>query len=290
MDNAEQNDPAVAKSEEPSTADNVTDKDTISPSDDSKMEPIDDDGALPAGADEKKQDEPDEEPANAADKEYSGEEKDHPKSPHAHEGERHDDVETEDADDRAVLEPPGGDDDADMGSEVDQEAMQCDDAEPHDSDSDDVPASGGDLSQYKSISRRAAIRWMLPSKAPTSPKRRSQRLASKFTPIKAEQANRRGTGFKAASKGSDLASKPSTSAGRRDRPVKSAVVPAAKAASGHRKHVHNEGVHSGHRRTLHCPARTSVRQDGVRPNKAKPKLLALDSSNDAAVVKTCTSK
>jgi hypothetical protein len=40
----------------------------------------------------------------------------------------------------------------------------------------------------------------------------------------------------------------------------------------------------------HCPARTSARQDGVRPNKAKPKLLALDTSNDAAVVKTFTSQ
>jgi hypothetical protein len=67
-----------------------------------------------ADADEKKHDEPDEELANAADKEHPGEETDHPTSLHAHEGEGHEDVETEDADDKAVLEPPGGDDYADV--------------------------------------------------------------------------------------------------------------------------------------------------------------------------------
>jgi hypothetical protein len=149
MDNAEQNDPAPDEQNDPAVDEQndpaVTDRNTILPSDDSKKEPMDDDGALAVGAEEKKHDEPDEEPANAADKESSGEEKDHPKSPHEHEVEGHDDVETEDANDRAVLELPGGDDDADVDSDVDQEAMQCDDAEPHHSDSDEVPASGGDL-------------------------------------------------------------------------------------------------------------------------------------------------
>ena len=280
----EQNDPAV---DEPNDL-AVTDKDTILPSDDSKKEPMDDDGVLPVGA-VNQHVEPDEEPANAADKESPGEEKDHPQSPHVHEVEGHDDVENENANDRALLERPGGDDDADVDSDVDQEAMQCDDAESHHSESDEVLGSVGEPSQSKSVRRRAARRWMLSSKAPTSPKRRSQRLADKFTPIKSEQSSRRGSASKVvASKGPVSVSKPSTAVGRRARQVKSAVVPAAKAVSGHGKHGHDDDMHAGDRRSVPCTARTSAGLDGVRPIKAKPKPLAPDFSHDAHGVKTCT--